>query len=305
MDRAAGRPARQEARRGGRARTGSDRDNVTATGPGSGDPDAPPAAADVTFDAFLGGRFRLFQPRRGFRSGSDALLLGATVPADAEGVVVDLGSGPGAIGFSVAARAPAVRVALVDVSASARDLVAASLARPENAGLADRIVPVLGDVRSPPDGWDPPLGRGEAGHVLMNPPFFASETHREAAEPERRTARSRPGAGEGGGARLSDWFAAARRLLSPRGRLALVMPAAALPEILALLSRGFGAITVYPLFPRAGEPAGLVIVAARRDSRRPLALASGLVLHGPDGSFSAEVDRVLRAGAGLPGFAWG
>ena len=39
--------------------------------------------ADATLDGFLGGRLLVRQPRHGFRSGTEALLLAGAVPARA------------------------------------------------------------------------------------------------------------------------------------------------------------------------------------------------------------------------------
>lgn len=255
-----------------------------------------------TVDAFLGGRFRLLQPRRGFRCGSEALFLAATVPAEAAGVAVDLGCGPGAVGFAVAARAPSVRVVLVDVDPATVDRVARSRALAENAGLAARLLPVAGDVAEAPERWRPAVERGTADHVLMNPPFFAPGRHRPAEDPDRRRARSRADAAAG----LGVWFDAARRLLAPGGRLSLVLPAEALSEILDGLARGFGGVTIHPLWPRPGVAAKRVVVTAARDSRRPLALAPGLVLHDASGTrHAAAAEAILREAAPFPGIGSG
>ena len=60
-------------------------------------------------------------------------------------------------------------------------------------------------------------------------------------------------------------------------------------------------MVIHPLWPRA-DAAGArrVIVAARKDARGPLRLARGLVLHEPDGRFTAAAEAILRDGASLP-----
>ena len=52
--------------------------------------------AGLTRDAFLGGRVRIWQPKSGFRSGIDAVLLAAAVPARTGETVLELGCGTGA-----------------------------------------------------------------------------------------------------------------------------------------------------------------------------------------------------------------
>jgi tRNA1(Val) A37 N6-methylase TrmN6 len=73
----------------------------------------------------------------------------------------------------------------------------------------------------------------------------------------------------------------------------------ALPELLPLLSRRFGAVTLLPLFPKEGEQAVRVIVQARKGSRAGMRLLQGLVLHEADGSYSAKAEAVLRHGQAL------
>jgi tRNA1(Val) A37 N6-methylase TrmN6 len=86
-----------------------------------------PGAA-IAEDAFLGGRIRLRQPRRGHRAGTDAVLLAAlAAPREGE-TVYDLGAGVGAVGLIVAARTKA-RVVFVE-----REPVLAALCR-ENIAL--------------------------------------------------------------------------------------------------------------------------------------------------------------------------
>ncbi len=56
----------------------------------------------------------------------------------------------------------------------------------------------------------------------------------------------------------------------------------------------FGALQVTPVQPRADAAAIRVLVAGMRGSRAPFTLAPALVLHGPDGRFTAEVEAMHR-----------
>jgi tRNA1(Val) A37 N6-methylase TrmN6 len=58
-------------------------------------------------------------------------------------------------------------------------------------------------------------------------------------------------------------------------------------------------VSVLPLWPKAAEPARRVIVQVRKASRAAFALLPGLVLHQPDGTWTAEAEAVLRRGAAL------
>ena len=98
-------------------------------------PDA--SSPDLTDDAVLGGRLRLWQPRRGHRFGHDAILLAAATPARDR--AVDLGAGVGAAGLALAARVPGLRVTLVDIRADLAALAALNAARNQLAGRVDAV----------------------------------------------------------------------------------------------------------------------------------------------------------------------
>ena len=51
--------------------------------------------SDTTEDDFLGGRLRVRQPARGYRSGIDPVLLAASVPAKTGDHVLEIGTGSG------------------------------------------------------------------------------------------------------------------------------------------------------------------------------------------------------------------
>src|SRR5437762_455430 len=55
-------------------------------------------------DHFLGGRIVVRQPLQGFRSGTDAVVLAAAVPAKADDGVLELGCGVGIPSLCLAAR---------------------------------------------------------------------------------------------------------------------------------------------------------------------------------------------------------
>ena len=78
-------------------------------------------AADVTEDAFLGGRLRLRQLKSGHRAGHDAMLLAAATPARRGDRVVDFGAGVGAAGLAVARRVAGIDLVLVEIDPTLAD----------------------------------------------------------------------------------------------------------------------------------------------------------------------------------------
>ena len=232
---------------------------------------------EVTEDRLLGGRVTLFQPRRGHRAGTDAVLLAGLADVRPGDLVADLGAATGAVGLMIAAREPASRLVLVERDP---DLAALAVQNSRANHAADRAEVIRADLFWPASArTDAGLRSGQADHVVTNPPFFEGEG-RPSPEARRRSAHEM----EGGG--LAEWIASAADLLRHRGRIAVIYRADGLRRCLAALERRFGSVIVTPVHPRAGEAASRILVSAVKGGRAPLQLASPIILHEADGSFT-------------------
>ena len=245
--------------------------------------------ADLTQDAFLGGRARAWQPARGYRAGTDAVFLAAACPARPGDSVLELGCGAGVAALCLAARVPGLALTGVE-----RQPHYAALARRNftEAGLVFELCEAdLADL--------PPALRARSfGHVIANPPFFDPARGSPAPEAGRAGARH-------GDTPLTAWVAAARARLSPKGWLTAITAAEQVPALLSALEPGFGSISVLPLAAREGREAGRVLVRARKGGRGAFRLAAPLILHdGPahagDGDdYTAAATAILRDGAAI------
>jgi len=247
---------------------------------------ADPAPQEVTRDTLLGGRIAFQQPANGYRAAIDPVLLAAAVPDRVQGQVADLGCGAGAAMLCLAARLPHVRIVGVErepgLAALARQNIAAN-------GFHSRITVVEADVSQLPRTLEP----GIFDAVISNPPYL------EPDRANRTTSRDKLIATVEGTADLPTWIDAGLRLLRPRGVIVMIQRADRLADLLAALGGRAGEIVVYPLWPKAGMPAKRIIVRARKGLKSPLVVAPGLVLHPPDGTYTAAAEAVLRGGAGL------
>jgi tRNA1Val (adenine37-N6)-methyltransferase len=235
---------------------------------------------EVTDGTLLGGRVRHAQPRTGHRTGLEPVLLAAAVPARPGERVLEGGTGSGAALLCLAARVPGLRGVGVE-----RDPAMAALARTNAAANGFDIEVLEGDIAAlRPD--------GVFDHALANPPWNDRGT--ASPEPLREAAkRGVPGL-------LALWAARLAAPLRNRGTLTLITAAAALSAGLAALgAAGCGSAVLLPLWPRAGQPAGLVILQGIKGGRGPCRVLPGLVLHAEGGGFTPEADAVLRAGAAL------
>jgi tRNA1(Val) A37 N6-methylase TrmN6 len=244
--------------------------------------------AGVTLDDFLGGRIKIAQPRQGHRAGSDAVWLQAAVAAQPGDKVLDAGTGVGVAGLCLLARCPQICVTAVDIDESALALAEANAKL--NANSANFRAIAL-DLTAPSETLIAQgLVREGYEQVMANPPFHVEGTVRPAPNAGRAAAHIM----EAGG--LEFWVRFLATFTAPKGRITLIHMPQALPDLMPLLERRFGALTLLPLFPKEGEAAVRVIVQARKGSRAGMRLLQGLVLHEADGRYTAKAEAVLRHG---------
>ncbi|MBT6314187.1 MAG: methyltransferase [Alphaproteobacteria bacterium] len=238
---------------------------------------------ETSEDAWLGGQLRLKQPKRGYRVAIDAALLAAATPLQPGQRVLDLGTGVAAAALALAAR---VNDAQVDGVELQPEFAALGLENIHLNGFQNRVRCLQGDV------LDLPTDVAAYDQVMMNPPYLASGGNDAGMDTAKRIATIE------GPARLDDWVRAAASALRSGGGLTIIHRADRLGDILtAAGANNFGGLTVFPLWPKAGEAARRVIVHGRKAKGGRLALMPGLVLHQANGTYTPEADAALRGGA--------
>ena len=235
----------------------------------------------VSEDRFLDGRIVAHQPARGFRSGLDAVMVASAVPATAGDTVLELGSGAGVASLCLAARVPGCVIVGTEFVGSLVDLANSNA---EANSMSARVRFEQGDVLHPPA----PLRR-DFDHVFCNPPFHGEE-NKSSPQEDRALALW-----DSGG--LGAWLEAGMKRVRSLGTFTTILRTDRLSEALAALpERG---LTLFPLWPRANEAAKRIIVQARKDSRAPLSIPTGLVLHQSDGRYTEAADAILRGRGSL------
>ncbi|MFK7836411.1 MAG: tRNA1(Val) (adenine(37)-N6)-methyltransferase [Sulfitobacter sp.] len=241
----------------------------------------------LTRDAFLGGRLHLYQPRKGYRAGVDAVLLSASIPAEKGERVLELGCGAGAAILCLGARVPGLELTGVE-----RDPAFAALAR-RNGGEALEVVKA--DLAALPDS----LRQRQFDHVLANPPYYDRNASVASGEPAREAAH-------GAETPLAKWVNTAAKRLAPKGCMHFIHLTERLPDILAALPSGMGSVEVLPLSARIGRAPDRMILRARKNGRAAFRLHAPLILHQgasheSDGnSYVPAVADALRHGTPLP-----
>jgi len=229
-------------------------------------------------DTFLGGKVRITQSQTGFRSGLDAVMLAAAVPAVTGQSFLELGAGDGTASLCLAARVPGVSVVGVE-----REESLVALARDNAAANHADCTFVAADIFALPAEL-----KREFDQVFCNPPFHGE------GQPSPDAARAAALMDDG---QLRDWLKLGLQRTVSGGFFTAILRADRLNEALAALPQT--GVSLFPLWPREGVAAKRVIIQARKASRAAFSLLPGLVLHRDDGSWTPGAEAVLRRGSAL------
>lgn len=238
-----------------------------------------------TVDDFLSGRVQVVQPAKGFRAGTDSVLLAASLKEDLRGEALEIGCGAGGALLPAAWRLPDVSFTGLE-----KNLPMAALAVEGAAinNMESRVTIVEGDAAEIPKLWE-----NRFDLVFSNPPFF------EAGSIQA------PGEGKEGAyvesVSLKDWLSAMLFCVRPKGTIIMIHRATELARILAVLERRSGELTVLPIRSSPGEDAKRVLVRARKGLRSgPLKLLAGLDLYEARGGERTEkLSAIASEGQGI------
>lgn len=235
-------------------------------------------AGDTTEDTLLRGQVHLVQPRRGFRSSLDPVLLAGFLAAP-YGRVLDIGAGTGAVGFLLLARDPSATSVGLELQPRLARCLRLGV---ERNGWGARYKLHEGDARTTMKALAP----GGFDTVVTNPPFLALGAAVLPPDEERALAHHEVGL------RLREWVMVAAHALAPGGRLGVVFPAARTRELVeALAAAGLTTTRRRDVLTQPGQPPRRVLVEARWD-RAKTEIEPPLLIH-DGGGYGAEVRGML------------
>jgi tRNA1(Val) A37 N6-methylase TrmN6 len=225
---------------------------------------------------------RYAQPRHGFRSGIEPVLLAAAVPARPGERVLEVGSGAGAALLCLAARVAGISGLGVERDSA----LVAIAARNAAANGWHELAFLAADIAEAPD-------LGLFDHGFANPPYHPA-LGTASPDPARDAARrALPGL-------FALWAASMGGRLRPRGTLTWIVTAAAVPAcIAALTAAGCAPSALLPLWKRVGEDAKLLLLRGVKGGRGGFRVLPGLTLHAGPSGFTPEAEAILRHGSGL------
>lgn len=234
-------------------------------------------------DALLGGHISLWQPQKGYRVSSDAVLLAACAPLAAGWRVADFGTGYGQVALCLLARCPQ----LAGVVGFEKNSSAAQLARhnAEHNGMAGKLEIAEGDLTQLAE-------RDYSGQfdlVVSNPPYRLAAGHTISQDPIKAdaTVELTP---------FTDWAKAMAHSLKPHGEVVMIHEARRHLELSrALHQAGLSDQQILPLAAYEGEAPSRVLMRARFGAVHVHQLAP-MVLHSRDQvqRWLPEIKRVME-----------
>lgn len=247
---------------------------------------------ESTEDAFYRGAFSAVQPvGTGHRSGSDALLIAASLSENVSGELADLGSGAGVAGLAAAAANPDLKVTLVEKNPLMVDFANKTLRLRTNLRYAARVRVLQADATlSGMKREEAGLKEGHFDYVIMNPPY-----NHAGQRPSPDLLKSE--AHVMGLFGLDAWMRTAVAILKPGGELVMIYRTEKIGEVYACCQGRFGGLVIVPVHSRAGDPAKRILVKMTKGSNAPLAIMPGLIMHDETGAPTQLAEMLMNGEA--------
>ena len=215
----------------------------------------------ATHAYFLGGAVHALQPAKGYRAGTDAILLAQSLSSQRAARFLELGCGSGVVLLMAAHNMPDCSFTGLEKSA---DMLALSQENTKDNACIDIV---QGSIRKIAHAW-----HLRYDQVLANPPFFddknAVRMSEEKAPSFVNTSLS-----------LKDWIDAMLICLKPRGIGTIIQRADRLEHILHAVHGKAGRIKILPIHSYKEGPAKRVIVQFRKGVKSQSSLLAPLIMH--------------------------
>jgi len=226
-------------------------------------------------------RLKLNHLEKGFKTSIDSVLLAAACPVQAGQHILDLGCGVGGAGLCVLTRIKGVKLTGVEIQQAQVDLANHNAAEND---MARECTFIHSDIR------DFTAEKATFDHVIINPPYLKSGSHRTSPHPEKQMA-----IGDQAQAMfVKDWVNCAHDHLKSKGSLTIIHRAEYVDEIIRAMGKRFGQIEIIPLWPKQGVRAKRVIIRALKHRVSPAIFHEGLTLHDANGDYTIEANEIFK-----------
>lgn len=239
---------------------------------------------EIEENYLLDKKVKIFQPKGFYHASSDAVWLAAALKKVKKGDnILDVGSGGGAISLCLGERFKNSEITITGVEI--QSLLAETANKSALANKFDFIKFENANI------FECKFTPCSFSHVVTNPPY----AEKDMPSPNESKAAAHNFQFEG----LKSWIEFCIKMLKPKGRFYMINRAEALENIITAISGKLGNIEIYPLYSKEGQPAKRVIVTAQKDSKAPMILHEGIVVHNKNGDYSEKANDVLRKGLAI------
>ena len=217
------------------------------------------------------GGIRLIQETKGFRYGTDAVLLMqfARKCAPAARRAVELGSGNGAVSLMLAGQDPDLQITGIEFQQDAFDLACRSSRLND---LEDRVAFICSDIKTIKE--DHPQLRASADLVVSNPPYVARGSGIPGSRDALQSARQETTAD------LEGFIAAAAWLLRGKGTFCMVHRPARLVDIFYFCRKyHLEPKRIQFVHPHQGQPPNIVLIQCSAGGGKELIYDNPIYVH--------------------------
>ncbi|MCJ8323141.1 MAG: methyltransferase [Rhizobiales bacterium] len=248
---------------------------------------------DYTDDDFLDGKLILRQPKKGYRAGSDALLLAAALPL-CQGKMLEVGAGVGAPSLCYLARVGVELATKITALEKFKNVAKLAQYNVDKNHFEAYIEIVNADIFEPAKQFEKRgLTSDSFDHIYSNPPFFDPKKNKTSADDYKALAHSIKHDD------LARWLIFMVRLLKNKALMSIIYPMEHLYEVLKILENRVGDISIRPIFSKPNAPATRFLLQAKKGSRAPLKMLRQLNLRHDNGSVTEFAEGIFRHGKNI------
>lgn len=242
----------------------------------------------TTHDKFLNGSITIEQLSDGGRSGSDTILLAASIPAKPGEVILEIGTGNGTGTIALAKQIADLKIIAIDIdqinlNIAKRNVILNKLSKNIEMLNEDIIKKNLSFC------FKNKLIKS-FDHIFMNPPYYDAKKIILPTSDHNKVAKSFD-------YNLMDsWLDVSLRLIKQKGTITIINKVSNLDIIIRKLTR-YGSLIILPLVANNKKETDRIIVNFKMGSKSNTRILNSIILHTDLGKYSDDVENVLRGRA--------
>lgn len=239
---------------------------------------------DYTQDYLLNKKITIFQPLKGYRASTDAVMLAAIVSNANRAKILDVGSGTGAVSLCLAERFKKQNIQIDGLEIQPELAELSNLSAKTNGfeflkfhnrdisrkETAKEFIPCSYDI------------------VISNPPY--SEHDMPSPNFSKSIAHNL------GPFNFEKWLDFCLKMTKPFGRIYMVNRVEALPKICAFMQGKAGGMLILPAYSKKDQSAKRIIISMQKDSKSPCVISAPFFVHTNTGEYTQQAEEILRNG---------